>query len=240
MFYKTGVDITNDRQMFEFLKGHFSYYTMNSWNRVKSIANNVKLYNLNLSGDWSVVYDFLENGEYETIHFMIQDWEYMHKGYKVFFNGRSNGYLVLGETTTNNSIFPYCIEEADTYEEYKALCKQYYGSVKAFRNELVYFTKLVQDFDKLCDSIRDFCNNLSQLDFRTIEMEKVVDEFNENYTNDLELLGFQSLTCDTQGRANISEIWVLRSLFEAFIGIANRQKGSYELNITDAGLVAYK
>ena len=30
MFYKTGVDITNDRQMFEFLKGHFEYPTMNS------------------------------------------------------------------------------------------------------------------------------------------------------------------------------------------------------------------
>ena len=32
MFYKTGVDITNDKQMFNFLKDHFTYPTMNSWN----------------------------------------------------------------------------------------------------------------------------------------------------------------------------------------------------------------
>ena len=43
MFYKTGVDITNDRQMFEFLKGHFEYHTMSSWNRLYSIANDVKM-----------------------------------------------------------------------------------------------------------------------------------------------------------------------------------------------------
>ena len=31
MFYKTGVDITNEKQMFNFLKGHTTYYTANSW-----------------------------------------------------------------------------------------------------------------------------------------------------------------------------------------------------------------
>ena len=50
MFYKTGVDITNDKQMFNFLKNHFEYYTCNSWNGLRSVANNVKLYNLDLSG----------------------------------------------------------------------------------------------------------------------------------------------------------------------------------------------
>ena len=43
MFYKKGIDITNAKQMFEFLKGHYMYDTMNSWNGLKSIANNVKI-----------------------------------------------------------------------------------------------------------------------------------------------------------------------------------------------------
>ena len=45
-FYKTGIDITNDKQMFNFLKNHFEYWTMNSWNRLSSVANKVKLYDL--------------------------------------------------------------------------------------------------------------------------------------------------------------------------------------------------
>ena len=48
MFYQKGVDISNTKSMFNFLNNHFTYDTMNSWNGLKSIANNVKVYNLNL------------------------------------------------------------------------------------------------------------------------------------------------------------------------------------------------
>ena len=50
MFYKKGLDISNTKEMFEFLKGHFTYDTMNTPSGLKSIANNVKIYNLNLDG----------------------------------------------------------------------------------------------------------------------------------------------------------------------------------------------
>ena len=59
MFYKTGVDICNTKSMWNYLKDHFMYYTMNSWNRSESIANNVKLYNLKLEGDWTVAMRYL-------------------------------------------------------------------------------------------------------------------------------------------------------------------------------------
>jgi len=72
MFYKKGVDITNDRQMFYFIKNHFTYYTMNSWNGLQSIANNVKLHRLQLQGDWTVAYNLLNNGEYETVNDFIR------------------------------------------------------------------------------------------------------------------------------------------------------------------------
>ena len=59
MFYKKGVHISNTKQMYEFLNTHFMYDTMNSWNGLKSIANNVKMYNLDLDGDWNNALSFL-------------------------------------------------------------------------------------------------------------------------------------------------------------------------------------
>ena len=75
MFYKKGIDITNDKQMFNFLKDHYTYSTMNSWNGLHSIANNVKIYKLNLSGDCYNALALLQADDYFTINMMIEDWE---------------------------------------------------------------------------------------------------------------------------------------------------------------------
>jgi hypothetical protein len=227
MFYQKGIDITNDKQMFNFLKSHTTYYTMNSWNGVESIANDVKLYRLNLSGDWATAYDLLANGEYDTINCMVQIWADLHNGFEVNFNGRSGGYLVLCNNDNNGHVLPESVLDNDTYEDYKAWCRDEYGSVKANRTELVFYTKLVQDFDKLCDELRDFCNELSQQTFEIVEMRKAVDEFNEVYANDLEYLEFQYLKCDEQGIVDISEILCLQSLTEAFLRTAKRADYGY-------------
>ena len=239
MFYKKGIDITNDRQMFEFLKNHFEYYTMNSWNGLKSIANKVKLHSLNLSGNWRTALALLENGEYDTISYMVDDWRRCHPGYEVYFNGRSGGYLVLGNASNNGTILPYCIDALDNYEDYKGYCQDAYGSVKANRDELVLFTKLVQDFDKLCDELRDFCNVLSNLDFKVVEMEKSVEEFNTQYEDDLYFLNYKKLQCTEDGRVDVSEIVSLTCLFEAFSRIANRKDSGYILKTDDAGMLYY-
>ena len=240
MFYKTGIDITNDRQMFEFLKNHFEYWTANSWNRLGSIANNVKMYNLKLTGDWSVAYDLLASGEYETINFMIEDWCREHPGYMVFFNGRSGGYLVLGNSEDNRHILPECIIDVDTYDDYKERCREDYGSVKANRDELRYYTKLVQDFDRLCDELRDYCDGLSKQKFEFIEMEKSVEEFNNRYADDLEYLGFQYLKCSEDGKVDVSEIGTLECLLEAFLKLADRSAYSYKLVFDDDGQCSYQ
>lgn len=227
MFYKTGVDITNDKQMFNFLKNHFEYYVFNSWNGLCSIANNVKLYNLNLSGDWWVASRFLNSGEYDTISWMIQDWMEDHFSCEVHFNGRSNGYLVLKSAYHNGHILPESITDCDTYDEYKEYCRDYYGSVKANRDELVYYTKLIQDFDRLCDKLRDYCDELSRLNYEVVEMEKIVEEFNATYEDDLDLIGFDALVCTDDGMVDISEIKTLKCLFEAFNHIAARLASDY-------------
>lgn len=240
MFYKKGIDITNDRQMFEFLKKHFEYPTMNSWNCLYSIANKVKLYDLNLSGDWCTTLSLLESGEYETLNYMIQDWEVEHPSYEVYFNGRSGGYLILKDKGYNGHVLPDMIVDNEDYKEYKECCRDNYGSVKANREELVYYTKLVQDFDKLCDELRDFCDELSNLSYERIEMEKSVEHFNDEYYADLELLGFSELACDAESKVYVGDIRTIKSLYEAFLRIADRRNFGYNLETDDAGYIRYE
>lgn len=159
MFYKKGIDITNAKQMFNFLKNHFQYYTMSSWNKVKSIANNVKLYNLDLDGDWSKALQYLQETDYFEIDQMLEDWEADHPNYVVGFNGHSGGYLVLCNKNNTNNILPDTITNFDTYEEFKEYLKEYWGGVKYYLENLRHYTKVVQDFDKLCDSIRALIND---------------------------------------------------------------------------------
>ena len=239
MFYKTGIDITNDRQMFWFLKEHFVYPTLNSWNCLYSIANKVKLYDLRLSGDWCVALSLLESGEYDTLGFMIHDWMMEHPYYEVYFNGRSGGYLILKDRDYNGNLLPESILDCDTYEDYKEWCRDNYGSVKANRDELVKFTKLIQDFDKLCDELRDYCDHLSTLRFEVIEMEKSVEAFNDRYYDDLEVLGFKQLHCDGDGFVDISEICTIKSLSEAFFRIADRRDFGYEIKSNEDGMIHY-
>jgi hypothetical protein len=229
MFYQKGIDITNDKQMFNFLRNHFEYYTANSWNGLRSIANNVKIYNLSLAGDWCVALSLLEADDYDTINMFIQDWERDHPGYAVGFNGRSGGYLVLTNKGSARHVLPEEITDRVDYEDYKQYCREYLGTVKMNRQVLVDYTKLVQSFDKLCDELREYCDYLSQQSFEIIEMQKAVDEFNEQYYEDLDYLGFQELVCDAQGIVDLSEVVKLDCLVQAFVRIASRSDEGYKL-----------
>ena len=237
MFYKTGLDITNDKQMFNFLKDHFTYYTRNSWNRTRSIANNVKLYNLGLSGDWCAALNLLESDDYFTINIMIEDWEREHPNYSIGFNGRSDGYLVL-YNGAGGSVIPDTLDY-ESYEDYKADMRDYYGSVKANRDELVRVVKIVREFDKFCDLLRDYCDSLSNQKFEVIEMEKAVEDFNYQYQDDLDYLGFEELSCE-DGKVDVSEIRQLDCLYEAFIKVASRPNSGYAVIIHDDGIACYE
>ena len=223
MFYQKGIDITNAKQMWNFLKDHYQYYTMNSWNGLKSVANNVKVHNLKLSGNCYNALTFLQDDDYFTVNLMIEDWESEHRGYKVGFNGRSGGYLVLYHDRGNGTILPDIVEDYDSYEDFKSWYR-----VKDYLDDLREYTKLVQDFDKLCDQLRDYVNELSVKDFAQEALEEVVDRFNENYYDDLHLLGYRELEVK-DGKVFIGDICELDCLYEAFCRVANKKDVGYKL-----------
>lgn len=180
LFYKTGIDICSPKSMFNFINGHFTYHTLNSWNRLESIANNVKLYNLNLDGDWGTALNYLYDsqdvgGLQEEIRDMIWMWEHDHPGYSLGFNGRSDGYLVIYNhdrhrgTVNFQNILPDHLLGFDTYEEWKESIKEpWYGSrdnVSNYIPELREYTELIRSFDKLCDEIRNLVNEYSKMDY---------------------------------------------------------------------------
>lgn len=143
-FYdEKAVDFRSRKSMIDFLKNHFRYYTGNSWNRLTSYANNVKIYHLGLTKEQeNYAYEILScdsaDAIYDEIDFICKSF-FDETGYKIFFNGRSGGYLVLYRAEGVNSI-DQCEDFEDEYWE---------------MSELKERVKLVQAFDKACDRIRE-------------------------------------------------------------------------------------
>jgi hypothetical protein len=190
MFYTTGVDIASTKSMWNFLHNHFTYYTMNSWNRSKSIAHNVKLYNLNLEGDWTVamkyLFDEADAGCLQLyIDDEIRDFEEKYPWAKVFFNGRSSGYLVLGTKNNNGSVLPDCVTDYDNYEDFKADMKDQGYLVSDFDRELRDTVEIVREFDRLCDRLRDIVNGYSNRSFDVDKLEAAIEWFNNDFGDDL-------------------------------------------------------
>src|SRR3990172_8605085 len=103
MFFQK-VNHSSRKAMVDFLTKHPRYWTMNSWNRLHSYAQNVKLSHLNIPEDlMETAYEFLEvDGEEEpwvAIRDEWSNWSYTHdRDYEIGMNGRSNGYMVLFQT----------------------------------------------------------------------------------------------------------------------------------------------
>lgn len=152
--FKKEVDCTNRQEMVDFLKNHFRYWTMNSWNRSSSYANNVKIYNLELPNDiqdkaWDYVCGSLECSD---IDFLIQDEIAMFRadtGYDAGFNGRNGGYLVMYDTEwKNGELVTYPGRSLDADEDFE---DEEEWSIR----DLKYKVEVVQRFDEMCDNIRE-------------------------------------------------------------------------------------
>lgn len=85
--------------MIAYLKNHFRYNTMNSWNGSTSYANCIKITHLNglSKEDMDACFDMLEVDEaFDDMRIMTDDFERNHDHmWGMGTNGRSSGYMVL-------------------------------------------------------------------------------------------------------------------------------------------------
>ena len=101
------IDLRSRREMTDYLRNHFRYSTMNSWNHATSYACNLKIYGLGLDPEIeSKLYDMLDTREFLL---MRQEALYLFNAVHNFrwqagFNGRSGGYLILYQ----GDLMPQC------------------------------------------------------------------------------------------------------------------------------------
>lgn len=98
MYYKE-IDKRYREAMTAFLKKHFRYNTMNSWNRSTSYANCIKLYNIDKPDDidndtwWEMIW--ITEWQ-EKLSDLLEDFGRKHEWqWQAGINGRSGGYVVL-------------------------------------------------------------------------------------------------------------------------------------------------
>lgn len=223
MFYKTGVDICSTKSMWNFLHDHYTYYTLNSWNRLKSIAHNVKLYNLKLEGDWTVAMRYLfDEADAGCLQLYIDDeikaFEEKYPWAHVFFNGRSGGYLVLGTKNNNGSVLPDCVTDYETYEDFKEDVKSGWNgyNVSDFDRELRDTVEIVREFDKLCDRLRDLVNAYSKRSFDVDKLEQALEWFDNEYGDDLVVLELTGPILEDD-RIKLNDIASFNSFMTCFI-----------------------
>lgn len=96
--FSQSVDLRSRQEMTDFLRNHFRYSTMNSWNRATSYACNLKIHRLGLESEIeSKLYDMLDTQEFlfmrqDTLDLFNEVHDYR---WQAAFNGKSGGYLVL-------------------------------------------------------------------------------------------------------------------------------------------------
>lgn len=233
MFYKTGVDIASTKSMWEFLNEHYTYYTMNSWNRQKSIAHNVKLYNLNLEGDWTVAMKYLfDESDAGLLQMYIEDeikeFEEKYPYYEVGFNGRSGGYLVLCEKQGHKSVLPDCLDY-DSYEDFKTEAHWDGYRLTDFDHELRATVALVREFDKLCDRLRDLVNEYSKKSFDVDKLEAALARFGDEYGDDLDKLELEGPALDGD-RVNLHDIIDFAAFMRCFYACFGEDKRRIAVN----------
>lgn len=97
-YFYTKVDLRSRSEMAGFLMNHFRYSTMNSWNGLKSFANNVKIHRLGLPDDvQNVMWDAIQDDFlYDDIKYALDEFaEEYSWNFQIGHNGRNGGYLVL-------------------------------------------------------------------------------------------------------------------------------------------------
>ena len=85
------------------------YWAMNSWNGSKSLAYNMKIYNIFPMKYTHSIYDLMNKPDaYFTVNSLISAFEHKYNyKWQAGFNGHSGGYLVLYSGGIRDGV-PYC------------------------------------------------------------------------------------------------------------------------------------
>lgn len=186
----TGLKEKTLEQKFQYIKNHYVYNVMNSWNRLQSIANNIKIYNLELTNEQiDKFFELISIDEellYANLQFSIEDFEDITNT-NIFFNGRSNGYLVIvpkfdqynKRMNILDLFFDDNIYAYDTLKEFKkeSLDTAYGKDNEDINNNLEECYYLLKSFDLLCDLLREeliYMLNNAKIKEKTEVIEKNV------------------------------------------------------------------
>lgn len=224
--FEIKVNRDNDHEMFDFLKNHYTYHTVDSRNSSKSIANCVKVYKLGLSGDCWRALSKVQQDDYTEIDSLIQDWE-CENDYQVRFNGNSAGYLVLYNPNSRSgswnfdSVLPDFITDNDTYEEYENWCNEHQISAEDHRHDLRKYVDLVCSFDRLCDELRDVMEEYSNCDLVGETLEQIVTNFNYKFSNEIRDLHLNTLEVSSSNKVYIAPIVKYNALMMGLESVVN-------------------
>lgn len=189
-FNKTkGIKTLKDK--YEYINKHFTYFTMNSWNRTTSIANNVKAYNLPLSREQkNKLFEILADENlsmdfYAEINNTIKEYEAKEKAeynnINVYFNGRSGGYLVLTPAHSNQNIINEMITDFNNYDEALQELKDCGSTHKEAQAELK--EAILNDFE-VVKRFDIFCDDLLNQTIYILDNAKI--EINEYYKKEVQ------------------------------------------------------
>lgn len=157
-YSKPSIDMRVKQNMIDFLQNHFRYNTLKSWNESTSYANCISLDAMAIPQEFQdpAVYDLLQGilkGDivcYVWDNVIIQTREDFLKktDYYIGFNGDQSEYLVLYNTKTDLAtkervmIPGMSIDQDADFEKWDM-------------NKLRDRVKIIQEFDKTCDNLRN-------------------------------------------------------------------------------------
>lgn len=190
-FYFTGLKEKTIEKKYQYLKNHFSYDIMNSWNNLKTIANNVKIYNLGLTNSQQLKFFEINEADDDFLYYeiieIIKEFERLTNT-QVYFNGRSGGYMVIVPdfeiAKRNEHIFEWMgVEDIlyfDNYKKFKKEQNEYTENYNySYKEEIEEAYYLVKAFDKLCDVVR--AELIYILNNATIKEEKEIIKQTKKY-----------------------------------------------------------
>lgn len=139
----------------EYLKSHFRYNTMNSWNNSTSYAHNIKIHHL----EWESrelenrAFEMMELTEaYDDVNWILEEFATMYNySFQIVFNGHNGGYLVLIHGGKNGDrIYVQLGLDIDQGEDF---IDPDLWDLSSLRSRM----ELVWDFDQACkDAVETF------------------------------------------------------------------------------------